>query len=197
MKKSKKTKPLKKIKQKTRDRRYSTSQIKKKYEIKEEKTVSNKVWGILLVVCLVFLFFIPREIAYPANRNDIIISLLIVVFLPFLVYTIVKPFDEKGIITTLSCVFFPLVFGLIFSFFQEYQEEKELQLHGIITKCFVINRKMASKGGFYNIECKYFADGKEFITYFHSEMRIEYSIGDTLELTYNKDFPLMYKINLE
>ncbi|WP_338761449.1 hypothetical protein WAF17_15525 [Bernardetia sp. ABR2-2B] len=191
----KKSKSFKRRKQKKRVKKYSPNLVK--LETKKEKMTSSKVWSILLLVCLVFLFFLPREIAYPESRNDIVMSFFIVVVIPFLVYKIVIPFDEEGIVTTFICLVSTIIFGFAIAQFHDYQKEKELRMHGVKTKCFVIDRKMTYKGGSYDIKCKYLVNGKEIKTYFHNEGKNEYKVGNTLELVYNKEFPKMYRINIE
>ena len=54
--------------------------------------------------------------------------------------------------------------------------------------------KKFSKG--YNIQCRYTVGNKEYITYFHYD-NWKSAIGDTLKITYNKDYPGIYEIEFD
>lgn len=162
--------------------------------IKEEKTSLNKFW-FLLLASIIFAYFMPDQIAYSKYGVGILLFLMLAV-LPYSISKIMKSFYGEGEITSLCVLLLPLFFLGTSVFYQLYKEEKELKLHGKVTKCFVIDRKKVSGKSYYNIYCNYFVDGKEF-TANDSENTIEYKIGDTLELTYNKKFPRSHRINLE
>jgi len=149
----------------------------------------------LLFCCLVFLYFIPKEIAYPKYKIlNWFQFVLIFIVIPYLVFKILRLTNENTSPTKTFgiCALSILMVGPSFGFFQKYREEQELKINGKETICVVINRKKTPRD--WMINCKYYVTNSEFTTYYETDRENKYRIGDTLKLIYNKDFPLMYKI---
>lgn len=150
---------------------------------------------ISLFFFLFFLYFIPKEIAYPKYKVvGWSVLPLIFLLLPYLLFKTVKSINQKtGLNKTLGiCALSILIVGPTYGLFQKYRQEKELKTNGKTTKCIVIDRKKTKKD--WLINCKYFANNTEFITYYHTDEENKYRIGDTIKLVYNKDFPRMYDL---
>jgi hypothetical protein len=47
------------------------------------------------------------------------------------------------------------------------------------------------------INCKYYVDNFEYVTYYETDEENKARIGDTLKITYNKEYPRMYKLEFE
>ena len=109
-----------------------------------------------------------------------------------------KSFYGEGLRTTLGFIFIPMILALTSAFLNDYRKEKALSENGQFTECFVISREQEiDDHRYYYIQCEYFVDGRRYTTSSHDEEYIEYKIGDTLKLKYNKEFPKMYEIYLE
>lgn len=158
----------------------------------------SKFWFALLVVFLIFIYFIPKEIAYPKYKSlDWVVFVLIFMAFPYLVFKIIKSTKQN---TSLNktfgiCALSILIVGPTFGVFQKYREEKVLKLNGKVTECFVVDRKKSKNN--WLINCKYFIKNVEFTTYYHTDVKNKYQIGDTIKLIYNKEFPRMYKIDFK
>lgn len=172
--------------------------MKKNNSFVNEKGATNKIWIVLLIALLGFIYFTPKEIAYPDNKNVVwVLYVSIFSILPYLVFKIIKstnpntsPIKRSGI-----CALSMLIVGPTSIMLHDYQEEKELKLNGMVTNSFVVDKKWTS--GEWLINCNYFVNNTEFTTYYYTDEKDKYSIGDTVKLIYNKEFPRMYKIELE
>jgi hypothetical protein len=161
--------------------------------------MNKKLWLIFLIGLLLFLAFLPSEIMYSDFKfMGWIIYGLIFGLLPFLVYRTIhsmKPFTPWRIIG--ACLA-PLIVGPSFGFYHQYQEKKELEAKGIWTKCIVIDEKYSGgKIQSWLIKCTYRADNIMFKTNYENDESNQYSIGDTLDIIYSKDFPKIYRLGYE
>lgn len=160
-----------------------------------EEKKSNKLWIIALIVFIIFIYFIPKEIAYPEYKYvDWSILFLIFGLLPYLVYKIIKTSNQNFSRIKIQgiCALSILIVGSTFGIFQKYRENEILKTNGRLTECIVVSRKKSKNN--WLINCKYYVNNSEFITYSHTDQKDKYRIGDTLKLIYNKEFPRMYKI---
>jgi hypothetical protein len=157
---------------------------------------TNKFWIFGIIALLIFIYFVPKEIAYPKYKNlSWLMFIIIFGVLPLVIYKIIKtsntdfsPVKILGI-----CALSILIVGPTCAFFQNYRKAKELKVNGKSTKCIVLDRK-ASKNDWL-INCKYQVKNIEFITYYHTDKENKYRIGDTLKLIYNTEYPRMYEID--
>lgn len=160
-----------------------------------EEKKSNKLWIVLTILLLIFIYFIPKEIAYPKYKYLVwFVFLLIFGILPLFIYNIVKTSNQnfssikvKGI-----CALSILIVGPTYGIFQNYRENEALRTNGKVTECIVFNKKKSKNEWLLN--CKYYVNNSEFITYYETDEKDKYRIGDTLKLIYNEEFPRMYKI---
>ena len=153
-------------------------------------------WIITTILFLVFVYFIPNEIAYPKYKWMVwIMFILIFGVLPFLIYKTIKASNLKfnEIKIRGLCALSILLVGPTFALFQDYREDETLKTNGLITDCLVVSRKKSKDD--WLICCKYIVKNDEFLTFFHIDEENEYKVGDTIKLVYNKDFPRMYKID--
>jgi len=172
--------------------------MKKNNSIKKEGSATNRIWIVLLIALLSFIYFTPEEITYPENKNVVWVLYVSIVFiLPYLVFKIIKstnpdtsPIKRSGI-----CALSILIVGPTSIILHDYQEEKELKLNGMVTHSFVVDKKWTR--GEWLINCNYFVNNTEFTTYYYTDEKDKYKIGDTVKLIYHKEFPRMYKIELE
>jgi hypothetical protein len=161
-----------------------------------EEKKSNKLWILLTISLLIFIYFVPKEIAYPKYKYLVwFIFILIFGVLPYFVYNLIKTSNQsfssikvKGI-----CALSILIVGPTYAIFQNYRENEALKINGKVTECIVIDRKNSKND--WLINCKYLVNNSEFMTYYHTDEKDVYRIGDTLKLTYNAEFPRMYKID--
>jgi hypothetical protein len=165
-------------------------------EIEDNKRKkSNSLWILATILLLYFIYFIPKEIAYPEDKTWAWFGyILIFIVLPFLVNKIIKTSNKNfsSIKTKGICALSILIVGPTFAIFQDYRENYELKVNGKITECIVIDRKPSKND--WLINCKYQVQKVEYITYFHTDEENKYRIGDTLKLIYNKEYPRMYQI---
>ena len=160
----------------------------------EEKD-TNKLWIFGTILFLIFIYFMPNEIAYPKYKYLVwVVFLLIFVVLPYLVYKIIKTSKRNfsSIKVNGLCALSILIVGPTYAIFQNYRENGELKVNGKINVCIVIDRKPSKNE--WLINCKYQVENTEFITYYHTDEKNKYRIGDTMKLVYNRKFPRMYKI---
>lgn len=160
-----------------------------------EEKQTNKLWIFGTILLIVFIYFIPNEIAYPKYKYlSWIIALLIFGVLPYLVYKIIKTSNRNYNSTKVFglCALSILIVGPTSAIVQNYRENIELKVNGKVTECIVIDRKSSKND--WLINCKYQVKNIEFITYYHTDEKNKYRIGDTIQLIYNKEFPRMYKI---
>lgn len=172
--------------------------MKNKNTIDEEINISNKFWIVLLIALLFFLYFIPKEIAYPKYKIlDWILLILILILLPYLVFKTLESINYKTYPTKLIgiCALSILIVGPTVGIFQNYRKEKELNEKGKITECYVFDKKKSKND--WLINCKYVVNNSEYITYYETDEKNTSKIGDTLKIIYNKEFPRMYKIVFE
>ena len=137
----------------------------------------------------------PNEMAYPKYKYlSWIIFLLILGVLPYLVYKIIKTSNRNYNSTKVTglCALSILIVGPTSGIVQNYRENEELKVNGKETVCIVVDRKSSKND--WLINCKYYVENKEFITYYHTDEENKYRIGDTIQLIYNREFPRMYKI---
>ena len=161
-----------------------------------EEKKSNKLWIVLTISLLIFIFFIPKEIAYPKYKYLVwLIFILIFGVLPYFIYNVIKTSNQnfssikvKGI-----CALSILIVGPTYALFQNYRENEALRINGKVTKCIVVDRKKSKNDWLVN--CKYHVKNSEFMTYYHTDKKDIYRIGDTLKLIYDTEFPRMYKID--
>jgi glucan phosphoethanolaminetransferase (alkaline phosphatase superfamily) len=172
--------------------------MKKNHLIESENKSSTKYWLVLLLLLLVFIYFIPKEIEYPKYKSLTWFGfVLIFMILPYFVFKVVKSINKytSSIKTYGICALSILIVGPTHAIFGEYRQEKELEINGNVTKCVVVDRKKSKND--WLINCKYYANNAEFVTYYHTDEKNKYRIGDTIQLIYNKDFPRMYKIDFQ
>jgi len=161
-----------------------------------EEKMSNKLWIGLTILLLIFIYFIPKEIAYPKYKYLVwFVFIIIFVVLPYLVYKVIKTSSQnfssikvKGI-----CALSILIVGPTSAIFQNYRENEALRINGKVTECIVVDGKKSKND--WLINCKYHVKNSEFMTFYHTDEKDNYRIGDTLKLIYNKEFPRMYKID--
>jgi len=166
--------------------------------IEKENKSSTKYWLVLLMMLLIFIYFIPKEIEYPKyNFLNWFGFVLIFMILPYFVFKVVKSINQytSSIKTYGICALSILIVGPTHAIFGEYRQEKELKINGKVTKSVVIDRKKSKND--WLINCKYYVNKAEFVTYYHTDEKNKYRIGDTIELVYNKEFPRMYKIDFQ
>ena len=172
--------------------------MKKRNIILKANNIQSKLWSILLVALLFFIYFIPKEILYPKYKYiDWTVGILIFIILPYIVIKVLDSINYKTYPTKLFgiCALSILIVGPTFGIFQKYREKKELAEKGKITECLVIDRKKSKNN--WLINCKYNVDKLEYITYYHTDEENTSSIGDTLKIRYNKEYPRMYKIEFQ
>ena len=172
--------------------------MKKRNIIEKTKNIRSKIWSSLLVSLLFFIYFIPKEILYPKYKYiDWIVGILILIILPYFVIKLMYSINYKINSTKLYgiCALSILIVGPTFGIFQNYREKKELEKKGKITECYVIDRKKSKND--WLINCKYYVDNSEFVTYYHTDEENALSIGDTLKISYNKEYPRMYNIEFQ
>lgn len=160
-----------------------------------EEKYTNKLWIFATILLIVFIYFMPNEIAYPKYKYfSWIILLLILGVLPFLIYKIIKSSNRNYNSTKITglCALSILIVGPTSGIVQKYRENEELKVNGIETVCIVLDRKSSKND--WLINCKYYVEKEEFITYYHTDEENKYRIGDTIQLIYNREFPRMYKI---
>lgn len=170
----------------------------KKKNIIKRNDISSKFWFVLLIALLVFIYFIPKEILYPKYKYlDWIVFPLIFILLPYLVLKTLESINYKTYPTKLIgiCSLSILIVGPTFGFFQKFREENELKTNGKITECYVVDRKKSKND--WLINCKYIVNNSQYITYYHTDEEKTTSIGDTLKIIYNKEYPRMYKIEFQ
>lgn len=161
-----------------------------------EEKKSNKLWIGLTILLLIFIYFIPKEIAYPKYKYLVwFVFILIFGVLPYFIYNIIKTSNQnfssikvKGI-----CALSILIVGPTFAIFQNYRENEAFRINGKVTECIVVDRKKSKND--WLINCKYHVNNSEYITFYHTDEKDSYRIGDTLKLIYNEEFPRMYKID--
>ncbi|NNT73264.1 hypothetical protein HKT18_13675 [Flavobacterium sp. IMCC34852] len=161
-----------------------------------EEKKSNKLWIGSTIILLIFIYFIPKEIAYPKYKYLVwFVFILIFGVVPYFVYNIIKRSNQnfssikvKGI-----CALSILIVGPTYAIFQNYRENEALRINGKVTECIVVDRKKSKND--WLINCKYLVKNSEFMTYYHIDEKGNFQIGDTLKLIYNEEFPRMYKID--
>lgn len=169
--------------------------MKKNNIFEKENNILNKIWVVFLIIILVFIYFIPKEILYPKYKYiDWIVGILIFIILPYLVIKTLESINYKTYRTKLIgiCALSVLIVGPTFGIFQKYREEIELKESGKITQCYVIDRKKSKND--WLINCKYIVNNSEYVTYYETDEENTTKIGDTLKITYNEEYPRMYKI---
>ena len=160
-----------------------------------EKKHINKLWIFRTILVIVFIYFLPNEIAYPKYKYlSWIIFLLIFGVLPYLIYKVIETSNRNYHSTKVFglCALSILIVAPTSAIVQNYRENEELKINGKVTDCIVIDRKSSKND--WLINCKYHAENSKFITYYHTDEENKYRIGDTIKLNYNKEFPRMYKI---
>ncbi len=161
-----------------------------------EEKKANIIWIGLTILLLIFIYFMPKEIVYPKYTYLLwLVFILIFGVLPYFVYNVIKTSNQnfssikvKGI-----CALSILIVGPTSAIFQNYRETEALRIHGKVTECIVVDRKKSKNN--WLINCKYHVKNSEFMTYYHTDEKDIYRIGDTLNLIYNEEFPRMYKID--
>lgn len=128
--------------------------MRKKQSIKNENRKSNPFWDLFLLFFLIFLYFIPKEIAYPKYKYiDWLIFFLLFLILPYLVSkTIIstkfnKKYTNYGIALISIFIVVPT-----FLFVQNYRKKNELAEKGKITECYVIDRKKSKMIGLLTVD---------------------------------------------
>ncbi len=152
------------------------------------------IWLALLPVVLLYMHFFPNELVYPKWRYNLIMVFLSCVIVPFLIFNILRLFyDKRSYLPHKVTIILTIVFLCTSILSQGYQKKQELLYNGVKTIGIVIGKKFM-KGD--HIQCRYFVNGKEYITYFNYD-NWKSDIGDTLNLTYNKDYPGIYEIEFD
>jgi hypothetical protein len=165
--------------------------------VRKDKS-STKIWLVLLLILLVFIYFLPKEIGYPKYKILTWFGfVLIFMILPYFVFKAVRSINQNTSLnkTCGICALSILIVGPTHAIFGEYRQDKELKINGMVTECIVVDRKKSKND--WLINCKYYANNAEFVTYYHTDEKNKYRIGDTIELIYNKEFPRMYKIDFK
>jgi len=111
--------------------------------MKEKHT--NKLWIFGTILLIVFIYFMPNEIAYPKYKYlSWIIFLLIFGVLPYLVYKVIETSNRNYNSTKVFglCALSLLIVGPTSAIVQIYRENDELKVKGNETKLNVIRRKV-------------------------------------------------------
>ena len=163
--------------------------------------MNKRLWLSSLLGLIAFLIFIPRAIMYPDLKFlSWFIFLLIFGLLPFIVFKTIGVFRPNTPWRIIGAFLSILIIGPSFGFYQKYREVKELENKGLWIKCVVIEEKYSggSKGNKgWLIKCIYKCDDSVYETNFKKDESNKYSIGDTLNLIYSKDFPKIYRLENE
>jgi len=157
------------------------------------------IWPILLISCFLFFIFTPRDILYPDYKflGWIIFGLIFFVF-PYLIFKTIEAFNPTKSWLLLLVAASPLIIGPGYGLYHHHLEKKELQEQGVWTNCVVIHKKYSGgKTQSWLIKCSYKKGASNFETHYHADKDNRYSIGDTLKLIYNKDYPKMYELEYE
>ena len=170
--------------------------MNKKQLIKNEKNKSNPFWDIFLFVFLIILYFIPKEIVYPKYKYIDWLVIILLLLVPYLVSktSISSKFNKNYTNYGIGLISFLIVVPT-FIVVQHFREKKELAEKGKITMCYVMDRKKSKND--WLINCKYYVDNFEYVTYYETDEENKARIGDTLKITYNKEYPRMYKLEFE
>ena len=162
--------------------------------------MKTQYWLTFLLGLLLFLYFIPRPIMY--SEYEIvgwIIYGLIFGLLPYLVYKTIDTFNSTTEWRVGFAALSVLIVGPTFGLYQGYCETQELKKKGIWTKAIVTDEKYINTKNYHgwSIQCSFIANGKRIKTSFTDDYENKYSIGDTLDIIYSKDFPKIYEIGYQ
>lgn len=161
-----------------------------------EEKKSKILWIGSTILLLIFIYFIPKEIAYPKYKYLVwFVFILIFGVLPYFVFKVIKTsnLNYSSIKVKGICALSILIVGPTSALFQNYRENEALRINGKVTECIVVDKKKLKND--WLINCKYNVQNSEFMTYYHTDEKDIYRIGDTLKLIYNEEFPRMYKID--
>ncbi|MGN6179076.1 MAG: hypothetical protein ACTHNW_07835 [Mucilaginibacter sp.] len=156
----------------------------------------------LLIMCLYFIYFIPRVIAYPDHYVvRLILPLIIFLFLPILMLVTLLSFTKRMYLSIGVAAASVLIVGLSQGLLQEHREKVELTEYGVWTKGIVINRKHISNhsGGSWHwgIKCKYEVGKQQYETLYSDDLKNVYLVGDTIKVIYSSRFPKIYALGYE
>ncbi|GAA4087389.1 hypothetical protein GCM10022392_05530 [Mucilaginibacter panaciglaebae] len=156
----------------------------------------------MLILLLAFSFFTPRFIEYADSRFVRVIPGLINLFIaPSLVVIIIKL--NKGVFKAYFILYGFLVYigAMIVSATIHYEaQSNELAANGVWGKAVVTDEKFTisriQNKINWRIKCTFTANNHRFETFYESDPKNTYKVGDTLEILYSKDFPKMYRLKM-
>ena len=154
----------------------------------------------LLILLLALSFFTPRFIEYADNRFVRAIPYLTnFFFVPVLVIILLTlnrgHFKFYFIVLGIFAQFVAVMTSATINF---NEESKELETNGVWGKAVVTDKKfiilqLRNKIK-WQIKCSFTANNRYFETFYESDNKNAYKVGDTLEILYNQDFPKMYRL---
>jgi uncharacterized membrane protein YeaQ/YmgE (transglycosylase-associated protein family) len=120
---------------------------------------------------------------------------LIFGLLPYLVFKTISAFRPNTYWGIIGACLSPLLIGPSFGIYHASLEIKELKNRGLWTKCIVIDEKYSGgKIKSWLIKCTYEIEDLTYETNYEEDKLNQYSIGDTLNLIYSKDYPKIYRL---
>jgi hypothetical protein len=156
----------------------------------------------LAILCLVFIYFMPRGIIY-SDYFIIRFTPFIMIFfiLSILVFATLILFTRQYKLSIGVTAVTILIVGPTFGLYQNYNEKVELQRYGVWTKSVIIDRKHNTQKGSrpqdYLIKCRYTLNGVEHVTMYHNDITNMHNVGDTVRLIYSSKFPKIYALDYE
>jgi hypothetical protein len=156
----------------------------------------------LLVICLLFIYFIPRAIMYLDHMIIAWTSFLFIFFIiPVLVLVTLWTFTNRGYLSVGLAAASVLIVGPTFGLFQAHREKMELKKYGVWTNGVVINRKQISEHGagfqHWAIKCRYIVNRHSYETLYHDDLENLHPVGDTIKIIYSSMFPKIYALGNE
>ena len=150
----------------------------------------------LLIGDLLFLYSLPIPVLYADDQTSGMSMLIAGVGLvPILVYGIMRLFEREAITMAVLSLFFVIP---TFDYFQDYRKEQALNTEGVQTKAVVSDRKfeeLKNEKGNWLIKCTFTVADQQHETLYHNEDGRHYKVGDSLNITYLKDSPKVYRLD--
>lgn len=168
-------------------------------KISSRKQLIQGLW-ILLILLLAFSFFTPRFIVYADNGFvRAIPGIINLIAVPVLVITALTL--SKG-----KFKFFFILLGLLAQFaafmisgiINVRTKYNDLQANGVWGKAIVTDKKFTiltiQNKIAWRIKCSFTANNRHYETYYESDNKNIYKVGDTLQILYDHDFPKIYRL---
>jgi hypothetical protein len=158
------------------------------------------IWALLIAV-LLFLYFIPDAIQYSDYR--IIRYINIPLIWGFIPLSIIASFylDQQKIKGSyiIFAVFAAFLITSVFGVIRSDKRSDYLNAHGIHAKAIVSDQLFSYRGisRHRQIRCRYMPGNLSRQTYYFTDDKTIYKVGDTLDIVYNKDYPRMYNIDMK